>query len=127
MIGVCADLRRARISAAVSKPSMPGMLTSSRMTANSCSSSQRSASSPERGGDDVLAELLEDRPEDEELVGQVVHDQDVRPLAAPRRSPSRLGGDGAMRRCMFMRIVPSAMQPARSTASSCSVSTGLDR
>src|SRR5205823_8817059 len=32
---------------AVSRPSMPGMLTSSRITAHSLSSSQRSASSPE--------------------------------------------------------------------------------
>ena len=35
MIGVWADRLRARISGAVSKPSMPGMLTSSRMTAKS--------------------------------------------------------------------------------------------
>src|SRR5258705_11741889 len=47
MIGVCADLRRERMSSAVSRPSMPGMFTSSRITAHSLSRSQRSASSPE--------------------------------------------------------------------------------
>ena len=36
MIGVCAERLYWRISAAVSKPSMSGMLTSSRITANSC-------------------------------------------------------------------------------------------
>ena len=48
MIGVCAVWRRLRIIAAVSKPSMPGMFTSSRMTAKSRSSRTRSASRPER-------------------------------------------------------------------------------
>ena len=47
MIGVWRDFLRWRISAAVSSPDMPGMLTSSRMTANSRSSSSCSASSPE--------------------------------------------------------------------------------
>src|SRR5262249_54786192 len=48
IIGVCADFLRPRIRAAVSKPSMPGMFTSSRMTANSLSRTCRSASWPER-------------------------------------------------------------------------------
>src|SRR3954464_14561584 len=47
MMGVCEVFRRERMSSAVSRPSMPGMLTSSRITAHSLSSSQRSASSPE--------------------------------------------------------------------------------
>src|SRR4051812_34858486 len=47
MIGVCDVFRRERISSAVSRPSMPGMLTSRRITAHSLSSSQRNASSPE--------------------------------------------------------------------------------
>src|SRR6185503_4802153 len=47
MIGMCADLVRLRISAAVSRPSSPGMLTSSRMTAKSRCRTCRSASSPE--------------------------------------------------------------------------------
>src|SRR5258708_30796862 len=47
MMGVCADLRRERISSAVSSPSIPGMLTSRRITAHSLSRSQRNASSPE--------------------------------------------------------------------------------
>ena len=51
MIGVAFDRSRSRISAAVSNPSMPGMLTSSRMTANSCRSTSPSASGPEDEGD----------------------------------------------------------------------------
>src|ERR1700688_1899457 len=47
MIGVRSELLRWRTSAAVSKPSMIGILTSSRMTAHSCSSSRRNASRPE--------------------------------------------------------------------------------
>src|SRR4051812_44501341 len=47
MIGVCADLRRERMSSAVSRPSMPGMFTSSRITAHSLSRSQRKASTPD--------------------------------------------------------------------------------
>ena len=47
MIGVSSDCWRVRISAAVSKPSMIGMRTSSRMTAKSCAITQRSASSPD--------------------------------------------------------------------------------
>src|SRR5882724_1828582 len=48
MIGVCADFLYWRISFAVSRPSMSGMLTSSRITANSRASTSRSASEPER-------------------------------------------------------------------------------
>src|SRR6266516_2856576 len=47
MIGVCSQRGRVRMSAAVSKPSMIGMLTSSRMTAKSPWRSARSASFPE--------------------------------------------------------------------------------
>src|SRR6185436_6814743 len=47
MIGVWEDLRRERMSSAVSSPSIPGMFTSSRITAQSLSRSHRSASSPE--------------------------------------------------------------------------------
>jgi hypothetical protein len=47
MIGTPRVLTRCRISEAVSKPSMPGMFTSSRMTAYSSWSRQRSASRPE--------------------------------------------------------------------------------
>src|SRR6185295_14325429 len=47
MIGVCLVLLCWRMSSAVSMPSMSGMLTSSRITANSRSSSSRSASAPE--------------------------------------------------------------------------------
>src|SRR5918999_5653144 len=48
MIGVCADFLYLRIRLAVSKPSMSGMLTSSRITANSRRSTACSASPPER-------------------------------------------------------------------------------
>src|SRR4051794_37338182 len=47
MIGVCSERFRSRISAAVSKPSISGMLTSSKMTAKSSLSRQRNASRPE--------------------------------------------------------------------------------
>src|SRR5215468_9830501 len=47
MIGVCSELRRERMSEAVSKPSRPGMLTSRRMTANSSFKRQRRASRPD--------------------------------------------------------------------------------
>src|SRR2546422_4693606 len=47
MIGTCADRLRPRISAAVSRPSSPGMLTSSRITAKSCCSTRFNACSPE--------------------------------------------------------------------------------
>src|SRR5882724_269429 len=47
MIGVWANLLRPRISAAVSKPSISGIFTSSRITANSISSMSLSASLPD--------------------------------------------------------------------------------
>jgi hypothetical protein len=47
MIGVCSELLRCRMSRAVSKPSIPGMLTSSRINANSRFRRDLSASSPE--------------------------------------------------------------------------------
>ena len=50
MIGVWAERRCLRISAAVSKPSMSGMLTSSRITANSRFRISRSAAAPDCTG-----------------------------------------------------------------------------
>src|SRR5436853_1658804 len=47
MIGVSRERSRLRIRRAVSKPSMPGMRTSSRITAKSFFSARRSASSPD--------------------------------------------------------------------------------
>src|SRR5574341_2462482 len=47
MIGVSVERSRERMRRAVSKPSMPGMRTSSRMTAKSFFSARRSASSPD--------------------------------------------------------------------------------
>src|SRR5689334_7542280 len=48
MMGVVSLRGRCRISLAVSNPSIPGMLTSSRMTAKSSRKRQRKASVPER-------------------------------------------------------------------------------
>ena len=47
------------------------------MTANSRSSRSRSASSPERAVTTFCPKLLEDGLEDQQLLRQVVHDQDV--------------------------------------------------
>ena len=67
----------------------------------------------------VLLELLEDRPEDEQLLRQIVDDQDVGFFFAHRLSPGRCAGpsSGVLHRCS---------QP-RSTESRCSRSTGFDR
>ena len=77
MIGVWAVWRRLRIIEAVSKPSISGMWTSSRMTANSRSSriSERLPSRARR--DHVLSQAFEDGLVDQEFFGQVVHHQDV--------------------------------------------------
>src|SRR5919106_817245 len=48
MVGVCAERLYWRMRRAVSSPSMSGMLTSSRITANSRARTSRSASDPER-------------------------------------------------------------------------------
>src|ERR1700730_17355629 len=48
MIGVCCERSRSRIKVAVSKPSMPGILTSIKIAAKSLSSRQRRHSNPER-------------------------------------------------------------------------------
>ena len=47
MMGMWAERLRPRIIAAVSSPSIPGMLTSRRMTAKSFLSTSRNASSPD--------------------------------------------------------------------------------
>ncbi len=47
MIGVWRDCSRRRIIRAVSKPSIPGMRTSRRITARLCLSTARNASSPD--------------------------------------------------------------------------------
>src|SRR5215467_6010970 len=47
MIGTCAERARLRISDAVSSPSIPGMLTSRRITAKSCSRTDLSACCPD--------------------------------------------------------------------------------
>ena len=67
---------------------MPGMLTSSRMTANSVLQHLAQRLLARARADQVLAEVLEHGPEDEQLLRQVVDDQDVGPLAVGRSSPS---------------------------------------
>src|SRR5207248_1642487 len=90
-------------------------------------------------GDDVLTELRQDRVQDEELVGQVVHEQDIgairRSVAVIQRgmiSNSRFPACGlaaAPRHPLTRKREDKTYRcsQARRTASSCWVSTGLDR
>ena len=87
MIGVCAERWRSRISAAVSKPSMPGMLTSSRMTAKSCSRSWRSASRPERAVTMLDVERRRGSPRARAASRAVVDDQDASAGPSSRLGP----------------------------------------
>ena len=95
---MCLVRSRCLISSAVSKPSSPGIWTSSRMNAKSWWSSSRSASSPERRADEVLAERLEDRLEREQVLRAVVDEQDVddrlraHVVSHPSRRPARRAG-----------------------------------
>ena len=77
MIGVWAVWRRLRIIEAVSNPSMSGMWTSSRMSANSRSSKKRSASRPERAVTMFWPRPLENGLINQQFFGQVVHHEDV--------------------------------------------------
>jgi hypothetical protein len=113
MIGVCAERLYWRISPAVSKPSMSGMLTSSRITANSRCRISFSASLPEPHADDLVAEVLEDGAEDEQLLRQVVDDQDARAFVA--------------RIAQVVELRVAQHNQPLSTASRCIGSTGLDR
>ena len=80
MIGMSRVRSRRLMCAAVSKPSMPGIWTSSRITAKSSASSALSASSPGRGADQRLVERAEDRLEREQVLRPVVDEQDPRRL-----------------------------------------------
>ncbi len=64
------------MSAAVSNPSIPGMQTSSRMTAKSRSMTQRSAADSGVGLDDLVAERGQHGLQREALRGRVVDDED---------------------------------------------------
>ena len=99
------------MSAAVSNPSMPGMLTSSRTTANSLLQEAAQRLAPRRRRQDVLVQVGQDGREREQLAGVVVDHEDVDAVA---RLAVRLG-----------RV--QRHSHARSTDSICSVSTGLDR
>ena len=66
---MCRVRSRCLISSAVSKPSSPGIWTSSRITAkSSCAAGTRSASSPDVRADELVAERLEDRLEREQVL-----------------------------------------------------------
>ena len=62
MIGIDRFCSWQRIEAAVSKPSIPGIWTSSRMTANCSDSSSRKRLPARSGGDDPRAEGLQEQP-----------------------------------------------------------------
>ena len=121
MIGVCADLRRLRISCAVSRPSSPGMLTSSRITAKSCCEHLLQRLLARGRGDDVLLQLLEHGTQRQQLVGTVVDDQDAG--AVDVRASRHVAADTAI----ASRRWRHRDSHARSTPIMSSVSTGLDR
>ncbi len=79
MIGVCSDFFRCRIRAAVSKPSISGMLTSSRIRAKVLvrAAGGSSPPAPRAHANDVLPQVVEDCLQRNELLGHVVDDQDI--------------------------------------------------
>ena len=84
MIGIVLVRSRCLISSAVSNPSMPGICTSSRITAKSLVSRRRSASSPERRGHELVPERLEDRLQREQVLRAVVDEQQGSIRPSPR-------------------------------------------
>ena len=78
MIGVVRLRSRPRMNFAVSKPSIPGIWTSSRTTAKSSSSSALSASSPDPAAPQVDLQRLEHRRQREQVLRAVVDEQDAR-------------------------------------------------
>ena len=106
MIGTSRVRSRCLISAAVSKPSMPGIWTSSRITAKSCVEQRsRSACSPESASTTLDAERLEHGLQREQVLRPVVDEQDA----------GAAGSDLAISRCSQTRM----------SDSSWSTSTGL--
>ena len=79
MIGIERVRSRALISRAVSKPSSPGIWTSSRIAAKSSCSSALSASSPELAVATSQSSGDEHGLHRDEVVGAVVDQQDLRP------------------------------------------------
>ena len=91
MIGVCCERSRSRIRAAVSKPSMPGIWTSIRITAKSSSRTRIRASSPERRRTRFRPMPPRIASRASRLLRLVVHQQDVDLRA---RTPCRLSSPG---------------------------------
>ena len=99
-MGVSELRSRLLMSCAVSKPFIPGICTSSRMTAKSCSSTWRSASSPELARTSSGAQRLQDGLQRHQVLGPVVHHQDAGPglrcrgaaVLSLMRTPSRQRG-----------------------------------
>ena len=113
MIGVCAERLYWRISLAVSKPSMSGMLTSSRIAANSVLEDLLQRLGARADADQVVAEVLEDGVKTSSFSGR---SSTMRMLA---RSPSSCAEVVELR-------VQRHSQPL-STASRFIGSTGFDR
>ena len=104
MIGVCRVRSRCRIRSAVSKPSMPGIWTSIRISAKSSLEQPAQRLDAGAGPDEVLAQLAQRRLEDEEVAGRVVDHEDVDlRLGRHGRSPGLVAGDGS--RCGSPRAV----------------------
>ena len=106
MMGTCCRRGRCRIIAAVSKPSMSGMLTSSRITAKS-----RCQQLPKRFGagphaDHVLAEIGEQGAHGDQLGSPIVDDEDIDrdPVCAIPRS--RGASSGAASRAAWRPAPP---------------------
>ena len=117
MIGVFAERARPRMRAAVWKPSSCGMLTSSRITANSVAQERAQRFGAGARGDDAVVAVGEDRLEREQLVGAVVDQQHV---DRRRRAHLELGAHGALREGSRYRC-----SQLRSWATRWSASTGL--
>ena len=77
MIGVCRVRSRCRIRSATSKPSMPGIWTSIRISAKSSVEQPAQRLDAGAGPDEVLAQLAQRRLQDEEVVRRVVDHEDV--------------------------------------------------
>ena len=108
MIGIVLVRSRCLITSAASKPSMPGIWTSSRITAKSSRCSRmRSASAPDVGGDELVAERLEDRLEREQVLRAVVDEQERRRSQAAAPSQVRRARRAAARSRRPARRAPS--------------------
>ena len=97
MIGVCRVRSRCRIRSATSKPSMPGIWTSIRISANSSLEQPAQRLDAGAGPDEVLAQVAQRRLEDEEVAGRVVDHENVDLWLGLHGRVSR-SGDGVLSR-----------------------------